>query len=192
MFAVIKTGGKQFKVTPGQTLKVEKLPNEAGEVVELNEVAMIGEGDNVRIGAPFMDKAVVKATLVKHFRDDKILVYKKKRRQGYDRLKGHRQDLSLLHIEEILEGGKSLMKAEKKAPKQEVSENSKASDDKKASTKAKAAPKNAGAVKKGAEKKSAASAAPVKKAASKAASEDGLSDKKPASKKAAEKASTEK
>lgn len=167
MFAVIKTGGKNYKVAPGETLKIEKIDTEAGKNIELTEVSMIGEGESVRVGAPFMDKSLVKATVVKHFRDDKVLVYKKKRRQGYDRLKGHRQHQTLIHIDEIVEAGKSVAKAEKKV----APEKKEAPVKKEAEAKASAAPKKA-AVKATAEKKEVSKKPAAKKTA------DSKADKK--------------
>ena len=120
MFAVIKTGGKQYKVSAGDILKIERLTGDAGQQIDFQEVFMLGDDKTAKIGTPNVDKAVVKATVLEQARGDKIIVYKKKRRQGYDRKNGHRQDLTVIHIDEIVEGGKSLAKAERKvkaAPK---------------------------------------------------------------------------
>ena len=114
MFAVIKTGGKQYKVSAGDILKIERLTGEAGQKVDFQEVFMLGDDKTAKIGTPNVDNAVVKATVLEQARGDKIIVYKKKRRQGYDRKNGHRQDLTVIHIDEIVEGGKSLAKAERK------------------------------------------------------------------------------
>jgi len=114
MFAVIKTGGKQYKVSAGDILKIERLTGEAGQKVDFQEVFMLGDDKTAKIGTPNVDNAVVKATVLEQARGDKIIVYKKKRRQGYDRKNGHRQDLTVIHIDEIIEGGKSLAKAERK------------------------------------------------------------------------------
>jgi ribosomal protein L21 len=112
MFAVIKTGGKQYKVSAGDVLKIEKLDLEAGQNVDFTDVFMMGD----KVGAPAIDKAMVKATVLEQMRDRKVLVYKKKRRQGYDRLNGHRQHLTVVHIDELIDGGKTVAKAEPRKP----------------------------------------------------------------------------
>lgn len=125
MFAVIKTGGKQYKVSAGDILKIERLTGDAGQKVDFQEVFMLGDEKTAKIGTPNVDKAVVKATVLEQARGDKIIVYKKKRRQGYDRKNGHRQDLTVIHIDEIVDGGKSVAKAERKvkaAPKAPAAE----------------------------------------------------------------------
>jgi len=98
MFAVIRTGGKQYKVAPDDVLAVEKLAGEPGATIELAEVLMIGDGEVVTAGAPLVAGASVSATLVEHRRTDKIIVFKKKRRQNYRRKAGHRQHQSVLRI----------------------------------------------------------------------------------------------
>ncbi|SRR5690606_28211516 len=106
MFAVIRTGGKQYKVAPDDLIRVEKLAGEAGDTVEFADVLMIGgDGDPV-VGEPLVEGATVKAELVAQDRGDKIIVFKKKRRKGYRRTKGHRQDVTILRITEIAAGGK--------------------------------------------------------------------------------------
>ena len=94
MFAVIKTGGKQYKVAPNDVILVEKLPGQAGDTVTLDQVLMVGD----KVGAPIVAGASVTATLVEQTRGEKIIVFKKKRRQNYRRKKGHRQDLTVLRI----------------------------------------------------------------------------------------------
>ncbi|MGB0264052.1 MAG: 50S ribosomal protein L21 [Opitutales bacterium] len=102
MKATIKTQGRQFTVTEGDILKVNSYPNtEAGDSVELNEVLMIGEGADARFGTPLVEGASVKATILENKKDNKIVVFKKKRRQGYKRRRGHRQHLSVIKIESI-------------------------------------------------------------------------------------------
>lgn len=97
MFAVIKTGGKQYKVAPSDVILVERLPGEAGDTVTLDQVLMVGD----TVGAPLVEGATVTATLVEHTRGEKLIIFKKKRRQNYRRKKGHRQDLTVLRIAEI-------------------------------------------------------------------------------------------
>ena len=101
MFAVIKTGGKQYVVKEGDVLSVEKLSAEAGQKLFFDQVLLIEDGEQTLIGTPLLEKAVVKAEVVKNFKDDKILVFKKKRRKQYRRTRGHRQPLTEVRIEKI-------------------------------------------------------------------------------------------
>jgi len=101
MFAVIRTGGKQYKVAQDDLITVEKLPGEPGATIELGEVLMVGEGAAVTTGAPLIAGASVSATLVEQRRGDKIIIFKKKRRQNYRRKNGHRQHETVLRITEI-------------------------------------------------------------------------------------------
>jgi len=98
MYAVIKTGGKQYRVTEGQTLRVEKLPVEAGGQVELTEVLMVANGDDIKIGAPFLEGGKVTATVESHGRGEKIRIIKFRRRKHYRRTQDHRQDYTELKI----------------------------------------------------------------------------------------------
>ena len=113
MFAVIKTGGKQYKVAKDDVIRVEKLPGEAGQAIELAEVLMLGGEAGATVGSPLVDGATVKATVLEQIRDDKIIVFKKKRRKKYRRTAGHRQSLTVLRVTEIVKGAKP---AAKKAP----------------------------------------------------------------------------
>ncbi len=97
MFAVIRSGGKQYKVASGDVISVEKLAGEAGEKVEINEVLMAGS----KVGAPLLAGAKVLAEIVKQFRDEKVIIFKKRRRHNYRRKKGHRQYLTEIKITEI-------------------------------------------------------------------------------------------
>lgn len=97
MYAVIKTGGKQYKVASGDVLKIEKIAGDEGSEVVFSEVLALG--DNV--GKPLVAGASVKATIVKQAKDDKIIVFKKKRRQNYRRKNGHRQNITIVKIAEI-------------------------------------------------------------------------------------------
>src|SRR5437764_6195328 len=101
MFAVIRTGGKQYTVAKDDVIAVEKLDGEPGATIELGEVLLIGDGTNVSAGTPLLAGASVSATLVEHRRADKIIVFKKKRRQNYRRKNGHRQHQTVLQITEI-------------------------------------------------------------------------------------------
>ena len=98
MYAIIKTGGKQYRVSEGQTLLVEKLEGEKGDSVRLGEVLLIGGEGETRIGTPRIDGAAVDATIVRHGRARKIIVFKKKRRKGYHKKQGHRQAFTELKI----------------------------------------------------------------------------------------------
>ena len=104
MYAVIKTGGKQYKVAPGEKLKVEQIAADVGAEVMLDQVLMIsGEGDSVRIGQPNVAGAAVKATVVSHGRGEKVKIFKMRRRKHYQRHQGHRQGYTELRIESIAE-----------------------------------------------------------------------------------------
>ena len=105
MFAVLKTGGKQYKVASGDTLRVEKLAADAGETVQFNDILMLG-GDKVTVGAPFVAGAAVQAEVVDQIKGDKVINFVKRRRKhSSKRTKGHRQQLTLLRITEILASG---------------------------------------------------------------------------------------
>lgn len=105
MFAVLKTGGKQYKVASGDTLRVEKLAADAGETVQFNDILMLG-GDKVTVGAPFVAGAAVQAEVVDQIKGDKVINFVKRRRKhSSKRTKGHRQQLTLLRITEILSSG---------------------------------------------------------------------------------------
>lgn len=105
MFAVIKTGGKQYRVAADDLLKVEKVAGEPGEIVQFPHVLALGEGDDVTIGAPFVDGASVAAEVVEQGRGPKVIAFKKRRRQNSRRRHGHRQLLTTVRISEILTGG---------------------------------------------------------------------------------------
>jgi large subunit ribosomal protein L21 len=102
MFAVIKTGGKQYRVAANDVLTIEKLEAEAGAVVEFNEVLVVGVGADAKIGAPFVSGATVKAEVVEHNRGKKVLSFKKRRRQNSKRIRGHRQHHTVVRITDIL------------------------------------------------------------------------------------------
>ena len=101
MHAVIKTGGKQYRVAPGDTVKVETLTAEVGQQVTLSEVLAISNGDDVRVGSPFVAGAAVVATVVGHGRHDKVTIFKMKRRKHYQKHQGHRQNFTELRIDSI-------------------------------------------------------------------------------------------
>jgi large subunit ribosomal protein L21 len=98
MFAVIKTGGKQYRVSPGDMLIVEKLDGAPGDEIRFDQVMMLGEGEQITVGAPMIDGGLVRAVLVETRKGEKIKIFKKKRRQGYRRTGGHRQIESVLRV----------------------------------------------------------------------------------------------
>ena len=100
MYAVIKSGGKQYRVKAGQTIRLEKLAGEAGSKVELGDVLMVEDGGDVKTGAP-LPNAKVEATILESDRADKIIVFKKKRKKQYRRTRGHRQSFTAVRIEKI-------------------------------------------------------------------------------------------
>jgi large subunit ribosomal protein L21 len=101
MYAVIKTGGKQYKVAPGEKLKVETLVADVGSTVSFEEVLMIGNGDQHKIGAPNIAGGKVTAEVVRHGRGDKVRIIKHRRRKNYHREMGHRQNFTEIQIKEI-------------------------------------------------------------------------------------------
>ena len=114
MYALVKTGGKQYRVSKDDTILVERLTAEEGEQIILDDVVMLGDGDKVTIGTPLVDGAGVSATVVRQTRGPKIIIFRRKRRKNHRRTQGHRQDLTLLKIVDIAEDAKRL-KIEKPA-----------------------------------------------------------------------------
>ena len=102
MYAVIKSGGKQYRVEPGAQLRVESLAGEVGAAVSFGEVLMIGNGEEVKLGAPLVQGAQVKATVVAQGRGDKVRIFKMRRRKHYQKTQGHRQNYTEVRIDEIL------------------------------------------------------------------------------------------
>ncbi|WP_412050364.1 50S ribosomal protein L21 [Hoeflea sp. Naph1] len=124
MFAVIKTGGKQYRVAANDVLTIEKLKGAAGDTVEFNEILMVGEGAGATVGAPLVEGAMVVAEVVEQGRARKVIAFKKRRRQNSKRMRGHRQHQTVVKIIDILTGGaKPTKKAAAKkeaAPKAEA------------------------------------------------------------------------
>jgi large subunit ribosomal protein L21 len=117
MFAVIKTGGKQYRVAADDKIKIEKVAGEPGDIIELGEVLVVG-GDNVTLGNPTVAGATVAAEVVAQGRNDKVIAFKKRRRKNSRRKRGHRQEFTLIRITEILTGGaKPSKEAKPKAEK---------------------------------------------------------------------------
>jgi large subunit ribosomal protein L21 len=162
MYALVKTGGKQYRVSKDDTILVERLPAKEGEQVILNDIVMLGDQDKVTIGTPRVEGAGVKATVLRQTRGPKIIIFRRKRRKNHRRTQGHRQDLTLLKINEIAEDAGDLNK-----PKPAAKQN----------------PKRAAATKKIARDAAAAKKAPEKKAVAKKTPEKKASGKKAAAKK---------
>ncbi|MEW5693143.1 MAG: 50S ribosomal protein L21 [Candidatus Hydrogenedentota bacterium] len=101
MYAVIKTGGKQYKVSPGDNIFVERIDGKEGDVVEINEVLLIKDDKGVKVGNPFIQNTKVLAKIVEQKKDDKIIIFKYKRRTKYRRKRGHRQNYTKLVIDKI-------------------------------------------------------------------------------------------
>ncbi len=165
MYALVKTGGKQYRVAKDDTILVERIAADEGAQVILNDVVMLGDGDKVTIGTPTVAGAAVSATVMRQTRGPKIIIFRRKRRKNHRRTQGHRQDLTLLRITDIAEDINKLTKPA--APKP-------------------AASKKPAALKKAAAKKAKAKAT-NKKAAPKAAAPKKAMAKKTAEKKAAAK-----
>ena len=102
MYAVIRSGGKQYRVAPGQTIRLEKMAGEVGAKVELTNVLLVENDGNVQLGSPLIANAKIEATVLEHDRAKKILVFKKKRKKQYRRTAGHRQDYTAVRIDNII------------------------------------------------------------------------------------------
>ncbi len=101
MYAIIRSGGKQYRVEPGDVVRLESLEAEVGSSVTLEDVLLVGEGDDIRVGAPRVDDAAVEGIVVEQGRDRKIRVFKQKRRKHYRRTRGHRQSFTAVRIERV-------------------------------------------------------------------------------------------
>ena len=159
MYAVVKTGGKQYRVTKDDTILVEKLDADEGQTVTLSDVMLLGDGDKVTVGTPVIADASVEAQVVSQTRGPKIIIFRRKRRKNHRRTQGHRQDLTLLKITDINTSGKKAAASAKKAAakaKAKPAAEKKAAPAKKAAAKAEANP---------AGKKAAAKTTTAKKAA---------------------------
>jgi large subunit ribosomal protein L21 len=104
MYAIIRTGGKQYRVQSGEQLRVEAISAEVGSTVSLEEVLLVGTGEGVKVGAPLVSGAKVNATVVSHGRGDKVRIFKLRRRKHYQKTQGHRQSYTELRIEDIVQG----------------------------------------------------------------------------------------
>jgi large subunit ribosomal protein L21 len=102
MYALIHAGGKQYRVSSGEKLRIELLPASVGESVSFDQVLAVGQGESLRVGAPYVDGVTVKGTVLGHGRGDKVLVFKMRRRKGYRRTQGHRQSYTEVRIDDIV------------------------------------------------------------------------------------------
>ena len=143
MFAVIRTGGKQYRVAPNDIIEIEKIAGKPGDIVELAEVILLGGDGAPKTGSPTIAGAMVAAELIEHKRGDKIIVFKKKRRSNYRRTRGHRQELTALRITEILTDGKKPSKAAPRPEPKKVEKKPEAKADAKPKAEAKPAKKEA-------------------------------------------------
>ena len=166
MYAVVKTGGKQYRVAKDDKILVEHIDAEEGQTITLDKVMMLGDGDKVTIGAPVVENASVEAEVLSQTRGPKIIIFRRKRRKNHRRIQGHRQDLTLLKITDISSSGKKAAAPKPAAKKAE-------------------APKSE--AKKPAAKKAAATKTEAKKPSAKKAAAPKAEAKKPAAKKAAAK-----
>jgi large subunit ribosomal protein L21 len=175
MYAVVRTGGKQYKVQPGDTIRVEKLEGQVGSEIILKDILLVG-GEALKVGAPQVTDAEVSAIVLKQAKFPKVIIFKKKRRQGYRRTKGHRQPFTELFIKSVAVGGNKVEASEvpsiegNTASKAEKTEKPKKASAKKAATPKKVAtpkkattPKKAAAQKKEAAPKKAAEKTPGKR-----------------------------
>ncbi|HVC49662.1 MAG TPA: 50S ribosomal protein L21 [Burkholderiales bacterium] len=101
MYAVIKTGGKQYRVASGEKLKIEQIPADIGSEIVLDQVLMVADGETISVGTPLVNGATVKATVVAHGRGEKIRIFKMRRRKHYQKHQGHRQNYTQIHIDSI-------------------------------------------------------------------------------------------
>lgn len=192
MYAVLSSGGKQYRVEPGSTLTIEKLTEEAGASVTFDRVLLIADGDDVTVGTPIVSGATISATILGEELGPKIVVFKFKQKAKYRRRTGHRQHLTRVRIDEISADGRSSRRApakeepavEAEAPKGKAVSEAEAAPKAKATAKAKAAPK-ASAVKAETEAKAEAKTAAKPRARRTAASAADDAPKKPAPKRAA-------
>ena len=117
MYALVKTGGKQYRVVKDDTILVERIAAEEGSEVILNDIVMLGDGEKVTIGTPKVEGAVVSATVMRQTRGPKIIIFRRKRRKNHRRTQGHRQDLTLLKINDIAEDEKNLISVKTESKK---------------------------------------------------------------------------
>jgi len=162
MFAVIKTGGKQYRVSPRDVIEVERLSSPAGEVVELTDVLAMSRDDGLKLGQPLVAGARVAATVLEHRRAEKIIVFRKLRRKNYRRTRGHRQNQTVLRIEEILADGETFTPPKPELKKKVAPAKKKAATKKRAKPAGEVTAENAAKPKAEAKKPAAEKNAPAK------------------------------
>ena len=116
MYAIVETGGKQYRVKPGDTIAVERLSGDAGDVLDLGRVLLLNDDGNTRIGSPALESAIVRAEVVEHARGEKVVVFRYKSKVRYRRKTGHRQSLTRVRITDILLDGKSTAETSRPEP----------------------------------------------------------------------------
>jgi large subunit ribosomal protein L21 len=163
MYAIVEIAGQQFKVAKDQKVFVHRLATEEGKKVDFDKILLIGDGDKVTVGAPAIDGALVGAKVLRHLKGDKVIVFKKKRRKGYQVKNGHRQSLSEIVIESIVASGAKKKSSDAKAKDTKKKSEAKPKATAKSETKA-AAPKAKAEPKKAAAKKTETKAKPAAKA----------------------------
>jgi large subunit ribosomal protein L21 len=184
MYAVVQTGGKQYRITAGSIIEVEKLEGDAGQSVALNNVLAISGGGKVVVGSPTVAKAAVEAEIIKQGKGDKVVIFKKKRRQNYRRKLGHRQFVTTLHVTKIMFDGQEVAAVAPRGETPSAPASVKKAPAKKAASASEA--KAPAAAKKPATKKAPAKDAEAKPAAKKASTtKKPAAAKKPAAKKPA-------
>lgn len=181
MFAVIRTGGKQYKVAHNEVIVVERMLGDSGSTVDLGDVLIVGDGTKTTVGKPVVDGAKVTATVVEHTRGEKITVFKRKRRKGYRRTAGHQQHVTVLRISDITAPGMKAAPIAKAAAKPAAKKPAASAAEAATSLKADAATKvkKADAAPEKAAPKKPATAKPKPKAAAKASSTKSPAEKKP-------------
>ena len=102
MYAIIETGGKQYRVEKGARVRVEKLPHDIGKELEISEVLLVNGESGVKVGKPYVSGSKVLATVVQHFRAPKVLIFKKRSKKGYRKMQGHRQNLTEIEIKDVI------------------------------------------------------------------------------------------
>ncbi len=187
MFALVRTGGRQYKISPGEVCKVDRMAVEPSSSVVLDEVLLVSEGDEVTVGTPLVDGANVACTVVRHERGPKVRVFRFKAKKGYRKRSGQRRELTVLRVDGVSPDGKRMTMAEVVAPTKAAAK-PKAKAKSKAAAKSEVKAKSKAAAKPKAKAKSKEAAKPKAKAKSKAAAKPKAKSKAKASAKAKSKA----
>ena len=118
MFAIVTISGKQYRVKEGDQIKIANLENQVGDKIEFDKILLLENSKKLTVGEPYVNDTIVSATVLKHGRDRKVIIFKKKRRKGYRRKNGHRQSFSLVQIDSISESKKKAAPKKKAVPKE--------------------------------------------------------------------------